>query len=195
MTAHSPVGLHPEEFGVIQQGPEFKGFAENDYFHEDPQGTDHEKFSNGLKVSLFNYMHGLGTEQHLSSWFDFSVPKTRVPAHYIKDVIEDSVIENPRDHQQILWIGGDYTVSDTNSEQTIIRIISPSAVQEVTGDPELLEWFLAMLPQVDPRNTDFHKTTVKAFNQEYSDKFGDENGPLTQTYVWYQFRQSGLLVL
>lgn len=195
MTAHSPVGLHPEEFGVIQQGPQFKGFAENDYFHEDPQGTDHEKFSNGLKVSLFNYMHGLGTEQHLSSWFDFSVPKTRVPAHYIKDVIEDSVIENPRDHQQILWIGGDYTVSDTNSEQTIINIISPSAVQEVTGDPELLEWFLAMLPQVDPRNTDFHKITVKAFNQEYSDKFGDENGPLTQTYVWYQFRQSGLLVL
>jgi len=195
MTAHSPVGLKPEEYGVVQKGPDFMGFAENDYFHEDTEGADHEKYSTGLKVSLFNYMHGLGLDQHLSSWFDFNVPKTRVPVHYIQEIIGDRVMENPRDHQQIIWIGGDFILSEHNPEQSIVKIISSSEIQEVSGPIVLLQWFLGKLSEVDAKSTGFHKMTVKAFVEEYDDTFGAENGPLFQTYVWYQFRQIGLLVL
>ena len=58
MTAHSPVGMYPEEFGVIPQQNEIT-FANNDIDFKDKTGIDHEKFSFGLKKSLFNYMHGI----------------------------------------------------------------------------------------------------------------------------------------
>ena len=48
MTAHSPVGLNPEEFGVV---PNLKDitFANNDVEFRDKTGIDHSKFSFGLK--------------------------------------------------------------------------------------------------------------------------------------------------
>ena len=75
-TAHSPVGKDPEGFGINILGPEFKGFAQNDLIHEDPDGTNHEAYSKGLKMALNNFMNGVGFEVDLQQWFDFEVPKT-----------------------------------------------------------------------------------------------------------------------
>ncbi|MBK9688330.1 MAG: radical SAM protein [Saprospiraceae bacterium] len=74
MTAHSPVGIDPAAYKVIQTGPEFKGFAENEWHFEDPEGGRHEKFSEGLRISLFNYMNGAGLELPLDHWFDYVLP-------------------------------------------------------------------------------------------------------------------------
>nr|WP_250131186.1 B12-binding domain-containing radical SAM protein [Cloacibacterium caeni] len=54
MTAHSPVGKNPEEFGVVPHLKEIT-FANNDVEFQDKTGIDHSKFSFGLKKSLFNY--------------------------------------------------------------------------------------------------------------------------------------------
>ncbi|RZJ70156.1 MAG: radical SAM protein, partial [Flavobacterium sp.] len=59
MTAHSPVGLYPEKFGVIKETEEIGTFANNDINYTDKTGIDHNKFSYGLKKSLFNFMHGI----------------------------------------------------------------------------------------------------------------------------------------
>ena len=59
MTAHSPIGRHPEKFGVVKIGPEQGNFAYNDLWHDDPQGTDHELFGKGLAKAIYNYMHGI----------------------------------------------------------------------------------------------------------------------------------------
>mgnify|MGYP000846170245 FL=1 len=106
MTAHSPVGLKPEEFGVLHTGPVFGGFAENDYFHEDPEGADHEIFSQGLKTSLLNYMQGTGLDEALDIWFDFEIPKTTIAPNSIKKWLQ---IENNYEIRRtniLLWIGG-----------------------------------------------------------------------------------------
>ena len=50
MTAHSPVGLNPDEFGVIPLQNEIS-FANNDINFIDKTGIDHEQFSYGLKKS------------------------------------------------------------------------------------------------------------------------------------------------
>lgn len=94
MTVHSPVGLNPEKYKVIRTGPEFKGFANNDLYHEDPTGADHEKYSAGLKKALYNYMHGNGMDFPFSKFFDFKTPPTTVPnkliAKHIKKPLPDS---------------------------------------------------------------------------------------------------------
>jgi len=82
MTAHSPVGMFPEEFGVIPQQNEIT-FANNDIQFTDKTGINHDKFSYGLKKSLFNYMHGICFDYELQEWFDFKIPKTKIAPDYI----------------------------------------------------------------------------------------------------------------
>jgi hypothetical protein len=105
-TAHSPIGLHPEKFGITLQPPANITFAHNDVAFHDPTGTDHDYLGSGLRKALYNYMHGIGLEADVREWFEprasgdarhrrrggrrrsvLSVPATTVPP----DLIERSL--------------------------------------------------------------------------------------------------------
>ena len=104
MTSHSPVGLAPDAFDVQRIGPSFGGFADNDLYHDDPKGANHDLYSEGLRKSLFNYMHGVGFDIPLSKWFDSKVPTTTIPSNYIQRQMaqnEDSVRKNAF----VVWLG------------------------------------------------------------------------------------------
>jgi hypothetical protein len=105
MTAHSPVGMFPEEFGVI---PEMNAitFANNDIQFKDKTGIDHDKFSFGLKKSLFNFMHGICFDYDLQDWFDFKIPNTTIPSDYIVTCIEKESLFTTKPSAKIIWIGG-----------------------------------------------------------------------------------------
>ena len=115
MTAHSPVGLFPEEFGVIPIGLDEKAlplgglgglFANNDIQFKDKTGINHDKFSFGLKKSLFNYMHGICFDYELQDWFDFKNPNTTIPSDYIVSCLEKEKSFNTKPSAKIVWIGG-----------------------------------------------------------------------------------------
>ena len=59
-------------------------FGKNDIGFFDPTGTDHDALGVGLKKALYNYMHGIGLEDEVRVWFDFSVPKTRIAKRRIE---------------------------------------------------------------------------------------------------------------
>ncbi|WP_109673550.1 B12-binding domain-containing radical SAM protein [Dyadobacter jejuensis] len=105
MTAHSPVGLHPEAFDVQKLGPGLGDFANNDLEHADPTGADHDLFGEGLRKSLFNYMHGICLDFPLSKWFDFKVPKTTVPRRFIEKAIDDTSDSTVRPNALVIWLG------------------------------------------------------------------------------------------
>jgi radical SAM superfamily enzyme YgiQ (UPF0313 family) len=67
-TAHSPIGLSPKRFG-IRLLPEAPTFARNELPFEDPTGTDHDFLGRGLRKALYNYMHGVGLDLDVRSWF------------------------------------------------------------------------------------------------------------------------------
>ena len=76
-TVHSPVGLHPEEYGItLLPLPEGR-FARNDVGFVDPTGTDHDLLGLGLKKAIYNYMHGIGLERDVREWFD--LPRKQCP--------------------------------------------------------------------------------------------------------------------
>jgi hypothetical protein len=83
-TVHSPVGRAPQDYGVTLQPLPPGRFAKNDIGFIDPTGTDHDALGVGLKKALYNYMHGIGLEEDVRQWFDFPVPKARVPRHRIE---------------------------------------------------------------------------------------------------------------
>ncbi len=87
-TVHSPVGQHPEDYGVTLLPLPPGRFAKNDVGFHDPTGTDHDALGVGLKKALYNYMHGIGLEEDVRSWFDFHVPRTRIPKRRIGRALE-----------------------------------------------------------------------------------------------------------
>ena len=104
MTAHSPVGLNPDEFGVIPQQNEIT-FANNDIQFKDKTGINHDKFSFGLKKSLFNYMHGMCFDYDLQEWFDFKIPNTKISPDFIENAIFETTDFLLKPTAKIIWIG------------------------------------------------------------------------------------------
>jgi hypothetical protein len=82
-TVHSPVGLQPQDYGITLQPLPEGGFARNDVAFIDPTGTDHDALGVGLKKALYNYMHGIGLDEDVRSWFDLRVPRPTVSRHRI----------------------------------------------------------------------------------------------------------------
>jgi hypothetical protein len=68
-TAHSPIGQRPELFGIRLHPEPAVSFARNDLGFTDPTGTDHDFLGGGLRRALYNYMHGLGLDADVRSWF------------------------------------------------------------------------------------------------------------------------------
>ncbi|WP_231427986.1 radical SAM protein [Pedobacter sp. Leaf250] len=106
MTAHSPVGMYPEKFGVVKETEIIGTFANNDINYIDKTGIDHNKFSYGLKKSLFNFMHGICFDYKLQDWFDFKIPNTKIQADFIEMALNDDDNFNTKPTAKVVWIGG-----------------------------------------------------------------------------------------
>lgn len=83
-TVHSPVGQSPGEYGVSLLPLAPGRFARNDIGFIDPSGVDHAPLGLALNKALYNYMHGIGLQQDVRSWFEQRVPRTRVPGDFIE---------------------------------------------------------------------------------------------------------------
>ena len=105
MTAHSPVGMNPEQFGAIKESETIGTFANNDINFKDSTGIDHDKFSFGLKKSLFNFMHGICFDYELQDWFDFKIPKTKIHPDFIANALEVDDDFNIKPTAKIVWLG------------------------------------------------------------------------------------------
>ncbi|HEY0253265.1 MAG TPA: radical SAM protein [Kofleriaceae bacterium] len=87
-TAHSPIGKQPDLYGIRLHKEPVITFARNDLAFDDPTGTDHEKLGGGLKKALYNYMHGLGLDADVRTWFSKrSVPQTTVEPDLIRTAL------------------------------------------------------------------------------------------------------------
>jgi radical SAM superfamily enzyme YgiQ (UPF0313 family) len=69
-TAHSPIGLHPDQYGITLKPPPAPEFAHNDVAFDDPVGTDHDFLGAGLRKALYNYMLGAGLDADVRTWFE-----------------------------------------------------------------------------------------------------------------------------
>ena len=154
LTAHSPVGLNPSEYGIK---PNYKtiSFANNDVMFEDKTGIDHEQFSFGLKKSLFNFMHGIGFDMPLQEWFDFKIPKTNIKRDFIINSLENEPILVTRPTAKIVWLGGAPLVSfqaktkkGITRERAQLTFFTKRESFDITTEHEKAEWLMNTLDQL-----------------------------------------------
>lgn len=109
LTAHSPVGLNPDDYGITPQYNHIS-FAHNDIQFTDETGIDHDQFSYGLKKSLYNYMHGIGFDLPLHTWFENQkngkrMPKTSIPKDFMQQCLKEQQNFNTSPSAKVMWIG------------------------------------------------------------------------------------------
>lgn len=199
MTAHSPVGLAPADYQVERVGPDFGGFADNDLYHNDPTGAEHELFSDGLKTSLFNYMHGVGFDIDLAEWFDFHTPTTSIPSNYIANSLVQP-IKVPKKNSLVVWLHElpDVEFFEEEQEEEIVVIAalhfcSKNDTWTIEMDQILGEWFSDLLEQVHVNQTP--PMRFQALQESFEALELGTIEELINSYIWQQLRQNGLLIL
>ncbi|HMI06289.1 MAG TPA: B12-binding domain-containing radical SAM protein [Flavobacterium sp.] len=199
MTAHSPVGLYPEKFGVLKDTEAIGTFANNDLNYTDATGIDHDAFSFGLKKSLFNYMHGICFDFPLQDWFEFKIPKTIIPEDFIFDALQESADFNIRPSAKIIWTGGKpkleyFTKSKKGNSWEMASLAFHDKKESFTiqTNKKEGEWLAEMLGKVSVSNPKTHTfQQVKADFETHLEDF---------ELFWYSkpintLRDFGLLVL
>ncbi len=159
MTAHSPVGMMPEKFGVQKETEIVGSFANNDIVHIDKTGADHDAFSYGLKKSLLNYMHGIGFELPLKDWFDFKTPRTKIAPNYIENALTEDVVYSLKPTAKIIYLGGLPTITYSTKikkgktiESATLLFYDKKETFSLQISKEHGVWLLTILPQLMPNN-------------------------------------------
>lgn len=177
MTAHSPVGLNPEEFGVTPIKQEIL-FANNDIDFTDRTGIDHSKFSFGLKKSLFNYMHGINFEIPLQDWFDFKIPKTTIHPDYIHDCLleEDNFVF--KSNSKIIFLSKNViaenyikTKKQNSWAYTRIKFHLKTNTVSVDFEQEKGEWLIKALQENTFENP--KRITLQQLKTDFENSFED----------------------
>lgn len=108
LTVHSEVYQQPDKYQIKIPSKHTNLFANNDVPFTDLNGCEHEKFSFGLKKSLFNFMNSIGFDFNLQEWFDFKIPKSQIQSNHIKKLIKTlHSKEQEQDQRQsiMIWMG------------------------------------------------------------------------------------------
>ncbi len=200
MTAHSPVGMNPAQFKVKIENEEQGTFANNDLVHTDPTGADHELFSEGLKKSLFNYMHGICFEYPLQDWFDFKVPRTIVSPKYIQDAIDEQAYESASPSSKIVWLGGvpsirNYTKKKKNNSFEMAELTFSNKKQDLAIQLKQAdgEWLMEQIPSLSVNSP--KQITFTELKKSFEEATGDDFVLFWNSPAIKELRENGLLLL
>ncbi|HEX9979307.1 MAG TPA: radical SAM protein [Flavobacterium sp.] len=178
MTAHSPVGMYPERFGVLKDTDIVGTFANNDINYTDSTGIDHDIFSFGLKKSLFNFMHGVCFDYPLQEWFDFRIPKTSIKKDYITSCISADTALILKGSSKIIWTRGKpFTVAFVKSKKgqswEMLRLTFHNRQEsfEITLEKDKGSWLLELLEKVSVYNKNI--STLSEIKASFEMNFDD----------------------
>ncbi|WP_223600747.1 radical SAM protein [Chryseobacterium sp. GVT01B] len=177
MTAHSPVGMKPEDFGVVPVKQEIL-FANNDIDFQDKTGIDHSKFSFGLKKSLFNFMHGVNFELPLQEWFDFKIPRTTIHPDYIHDCLLDDGQFQLKTNSKVVFLTKNVIAENRvknkkkySGTYTLLTFHLKTNIVKVELEKEKAEWLMNVLEENSIENA--KKPTIQQLKNQFEENFED----------------------
>ncbi|WP_430815007.1 B12-binding domain-containing radical SAM protein [Carboxylicivirga sp. RSCT41] len=197
LTAHSPVGLEPDKYGLTITNGLGGTFANNDLEFTDQEGTIHEQFSEGLKKALYNYMHGICFDWPLSEWFEFKVPKTKIPPGYIESKLTDGILI--KDNSRVIWLGKEPHVKDFTKKKgkkdvkmTELTLFSGKTHVQVTTKASLGYWLKDILSKASLRE---ESLSFASFQHEYETNQPGDFNKFINSYTFSQLKDAGLLIV
>jgi hypothetical protein len=192
--------LNPDQFRIKIENEKPGPFANNDLLFRDLTGTDHDRFSEGLKKSLFNYMHGICFEFPLQDWFDFKVPKTTVAPDYIQQSIDEQAYEPASPNAKIAWLGGipsirTYTKKKKNQTFEMAELTFSNKKRDLVIQIKQAEgeWLFQQIPVLSVYNQ--AQTTFGELEKSFEQHTGEDFVLFWNSPVVKELRENGLLML
>ena len=190
LTAHSPVGLNPDAYGITPHLEKIT-FANNDVQFTDSTGIDHSQFSFGLKKSLYNYMHGICFDTPLQDWFDFDTPAPSIDPEYIAHCLDAETTHLPRATDKLIWINALPRVTQEEDFVTV-SFHTKKASETIELDTDLGLWLAVWLEEMHYSTEEI--ITYKQFKTSFEEEY-DDIETLWDSEVMDIVREMGLLVL
>ncbi len=177
MTAHSPIGKNPEEFGLEPLKNEIL-FAHNDVDFIDKTGIDHSKFSFGLKKSLFNFMHGINFDLSLNDWFDFKIPSTTIHPDFIHDCLLEEEDFNFKPNSKLVFLDKNSlaenftkTKKGQTFELTHLTFHLKTNIVKIELEREKSDWLMKVFQENSTANP--KKITLQQLKNKFEEHFED----------------------
>ncbi|WP_430936665.1 B12-binding domain-containing radical SAM protein [Saccharicrinis sp. 156] len=198
LTVHSPVGKNPNRFQVQIKNPETNPFANNDLEHVDPTGAPHQKFSSGLKKSLFNFMHDVGFDLPLQDWFEFKVPNTSVPYNLISKALDGTSQGEPMPNSKLIWMENTpdaryYSRKKKGKSQEMCELTFylSSETTRMNIKASLAPWLISLLERCSIGNKT--NPTFKEVQEDFSRNNLGDFSVFWQSFTLKQLKLFGLL--
>jgi len=194
LTAHSPVGLDPDTYGVIPNQKEIT-FANNDIDFVDSTGIDHNQYSAGLKKSLFNYMHGVCFDFTLQEWFDEEIPETTIPSDYIQNCLDQQGMIAAKSSSKIYWLEAlpELAYFEDSAKYSFLNFHLKNKTLELKIEQEIGSWFIDYISELSPGQQE-KKNNFATIRLAYEQRFGAFEEFWESEFIMV-LRENGLVVL
>ncbi len=192
LTAHSPIAQNAEEFKVEILSPINNPFANDNLVHNDLTGIDYQKYSEGLKKALYNYMHGIGLEWDLKKWFDFDVPATKISKNIIlKNITKNKHLKDDFD-LQVVWIGSKPILKKIKSKKIKLSVHTNSFLGEWIVTEQIGEWIMNISEVCS-----IYSNKKILFSNLQKDFPGDEKtfSEFLKSTTWKELRETSLFLI
>ena len=165
-------------------------FANDNLEHIDLTGIIYNKYSEGLKKALYNFMHGIGLNRDLQQWFDFKVPVPTVSTNMINEfIVNNTGIKNELGAHAI-WLGSVPLIKKVSAENSSLSLETRSSHAEWIVSTKKVEWIKYIS----------EKCTLNSGNRisflELADKFPGKDGEFKKfikSEIWKEIRETVLL--
>ncbi|QEN09607.1 radical SAM protein [Oceanispirochaeta crateris] len=185
LTAHSPVGCHPEEFGVTITGPKMAGFARNDLeFSQESEELKH--YGKGLRTALYNYMSGKGFQVPVKKWFSFKTVSPRIPPKLIENLLEKTEELQLEENSRLVWTE---SIPEKSPNGLVFR--GNDYQEEMPLTPNEIDFILILLKRCLPEAGIFTLDSLDQLTAEY----GLDTDEWLGTQEFRELMEYGLLVL
>lgn len=191
MTVHSPIGQNPEKFGVKRIENAHKGFALNDCKHSDT-ANNHDKFSDGLKKALYNYMHNVGFDFDLQEFFDFEIPETTINSSTIANYLRNSSKNENKENGKVLWLASFPEIEKSKPKhKTLFFEYKQNSVSIEISEIES-DWLMNILKEIL-----FAKQTINFdyLEKSYRNKTKLDFAQFQKSKSWKVLRKNGLVII
>ncbi len=145
LTIHSPIAKNPGKYGIKIISSQNNPFANNDLLFSDNTQINHDKYSEGLKYALYNYMHGIGLEWNLNKWFSFPIPKPTIDKNYVSNIIKSNTISlRPDQRKTTIWEGSIPEIIKQDKNKKVIKAIKGNIEGLWEIDAKIANWIKNM---------------------------------------------------
>lgn len=196
MTVHSPVGCNPSQFGVSPITDQPNPFSNNESPFNDSVVTDHDQFSEGLRIATYNYMHGAGLDKKVFTWFDTRQPKTTYPATMVESLLVTNRDEDIASTSRLVWLGDGISQSFRKNKSGRVEVVltcyAGNVVKEVLTDEKQARFAIALIEKTQQHHSPFSFGDVEALYKEIT---GATTDKVVKSPVWKTLRKNGLVIV